>query len=103
MDGRGTGALVELQRRLMDGAWRWLAPGGVLVFCTCSLVKVEGEAQAADFLARTPGAAAMPVGPEEGVPGELVADGRLRTRPDQWADRGGLDGFFAARFVRGGG
>lgn len=98
-DGRGLPALVELQRRLLDRAWGWVAPGGVLVFCTCSLLKAEGEAQAADFLARTAGTVAVPVGADE-APAEFIADGWLRTRPDFWADRGGLDGFFAGRFAR---
>ena len=98
-DGRGLSALVELQRRLLDRAWGWVTPGGVLVFCTCSLLKAEGEAQAADFLARTAGAVAAPVGAGE-APAEFIADGWLRTRPDFWADRGGLDGFFAGRFAR---
>ena len=99
-DGSALPALVNLQARLLDRAWSWLAPGGVLVFCTCSLLRAEGEAQAAAFLARTPDAAAAPITAADAVPPELVADGRLRTRPDQWAERGGLDGFFAARFVR---
>ncbi|HEY0420404.1 MAG TPA: rRNA cytosine-C5-methylase, partial [Acetobacteraceae bacterium] len=45
-----------------------------------------------------------PVRPEE-VPGLAEAihpagstAGTLRTRPDLWADRGGMDGFFVARF-----
>jgi 16S rRNA (cytosine967-C5)-methyltransferase len=72
----------------------------VLVFCTCSLFRAEGEAQADAFLARTPGAAPAPITAEDAIPPEFVADGRLRTRPDQWAGLGGVDGFFAARFVR---
>ncbi len=98
-DGRGLPALVELQRRLLDRAWGCVAPGGVLMFCTCSLFKAEGEAQAAEFAARAAGAVAMPVGADE-VPAEFVSGGWLRTRPDQWVDRGGVDGFFAARFRR---
>lgn len=100
IDKRSLSALVELQARLMDRAWSWLAPGGVLVFCTCSLFRAEGEDQAAAFLSRTADAVAMPVSTEDGVLPELIDDGWLRTRPDLWADRGGLDGFFAARFRR---
>ena len=33
----------------------------------------------------------------------LTARGTLRTRPDLWPERGGIDGFFAARFRRPGG
>ena len=99
-DGSGLPALTALQARLLDRAWSWLAPGGTLVYCACSLFRAEGEAQADAFLARTPDAALVPIAAEEGIPPEFVAEGRLRTRPDQWPDLGGLDGFFAARFVR---
>ncbi len=99
-DGSALPDLTALQARLLDRAWGWLAPGGVLVFCTCSLLRAEGEAQADAFLARTPNAEEAPVTAEDAVPPEFVAEGRLRTRPDQWAELGGLDGFFAARFLR---
>ncbi len=99
-DGSGLPELIALQGRLLDRAFGWLAPGGTLVFCTCSLLRDEGEAQADAFLARTPGAALAPIMSDEAIPPEFVADGRLRTRPDQWAEFGGVDGFFAARFVR---
>lgn len=100
-DGSGVPGLTALQARLLDRAFGWLRPGGVLVFCTCSLLRAEGEAQADAFLARTPEAVAAPITDTDGVPPEFVDEaGRLRTRPDLWAARGGLDGFFAARFIR---
>ena len=102
IDNSSLPALVELQAQLLDRAWGWIAPGGVLVFCTCSLFRAEGEDQAASFLERTGDAVAMSVEAVDGVPAELVTGGWLRTRPDLWADRGGLDGFFAARFRRAG-
>ena len=92
-------ALTKLQATLMDRAFGWLAPGGVLVYAVCSLAKAEAEAQAEAFLARTRGAARVAV---DGSLPEGMADpaGDFRARPDFWADRGGLDGFFATRFVR---
>lgn len=92
-------SLRALQARLLDRVWDWCAPGGVVVYCVCSLLRDEGEDQVAAFLARTPGARLAPVqAGDEGIPPECVAaDGSLRTRPDTWADRGGLDGFYAAR------
>jgi len=94
--------LAALQAQLLDRAADWVAPGGALVFCTCSLLKAEGEDQARGFLARHLGFARLPVAPgEAGIPaGFLNPEGDLRTRPDLWPDRGGLDGFFAARFRR---
>jgi 16S rRNA (cytosine967-C5)-methyltransferase len=96
----GLKELAKLQRQLMDRAAEWLAPGGVLVFCTCSLIKAEGEGQAHRFLERVAGFERLPIDAEEaGIPPEfLTPKGDLRTRPDFWTGRGGIDGFFAARF-----
>ncbi|MFN6955306.1 MAG: transcription antitermination factor NusB [Acetobacteraceae bacterium] len=90
--------LAALQSRLVAAAARLLAPGGRLVFATCSLQPEEGEAQAAAALAA--GLLPDPVRPEElpGLPEVVTPAGHLRTRPDLWAERGGMDGFFAARF-----
>ncbi len=96
-DGSDLAGLVALQARLLDRALGWLKPGGRLVFATCSLLPEEGEAQLAGALARHPGLlveqAELP-----GVPAAWwTAEGGLRLRPDYWADRGGMDGFFMAR------
>jgi 16S rRNA (cytosine967-C5)-methyltransferase len=99
--GIDLGALIRLQGQLLDRAAGWLAPGGVLVFCTCSLFKAEGEDQARAFLKRTKGFERVPIKPgEAGIPAEfLTPQGDLRTRPDSWGQQGGIDGFFVARFV----
>jgi 16S rRNA (cytosine967-C5)-methyltransferase len=95
-------ALTALQARLLERAAAWVRPGGVLVFCTCSLIRAEGEAQARRFLDGAPGFARLPVSAgEAGIPAEFVTpEGDLRTRPDLWPERGGLDGFYIARFQR---
>jgi 16S rRNA (cytosine967-C5)-methyltransferase len=95
-------SLARIQARLLDAAFAMLKPGGRLVFCTCSLEREEGEDQVPAFLARTPGAALDPVRPEElpGLADAIAPEGWVRTRPDMWADAGGLDGFFIARIVR---
>ncbi|MGF1657846.1 MAG: RsmB/NOP family class I SAM-dependent RNA methyltransferase [Rubrimonas sp.] len=96
---RDVAALAELQARMLDAAWEMLAPGGRLVFCTCSLLKAEGEAQAAVFPARRPDARRLPLtAAEAGDAVFLSPEGDLRARPDLWAAQGGIDGFFAARF-----
>lgn len=84
---------------MIDRAADMLAPGGRLVFCTCSLLPDEGEIQLADALARRPDLAldedALAACP--GVEQSWRAPGGgLRLTPDIWADRGGLDGFFIA-------
>ena len=91
--------LAALQSRLLEAAAAMLKPGGVLVYCTCSLQPEEGEAQAA--LAAQFGLAPEPIAAAElGLDDDMVRDGVLRTLPFHWAARGGMDGFFAARFRR---
>jgi 16S rRNA (cytosine967-C5)-methyltransferase len=97
---RDVPAAAEAQARLLAAAARMLRPGGRLVFATCSLQPEEGEAH-------LPRAAALglmhePFSPAElpGLPEAITPAGCLRTRPDFWAARGGMDGFFAARFRR---
>ncbi len=94
-------ALVPLQDALLSRAWEWLAPGGTLVYATCSLLPEEGEARIDAFLATHPEARVEPVAAGGGVEAGMVSNGALRTLPCQWPDIGGLDGFFAARLVRG--
>ncbi|HET9069695.1 MAG TPA: transcription antitermination factor NusB, partial [Amaricoccus sp.] len=96
--GRELGPLLALQQALLDRAWGWLAPGGRLVWCVCSLLPAEGEAQLARFLAATPEARVVPPDPVAlGLePGWIDAAGGLRLRPDHWPGRGGMDGFYAA-------
>jgi 16S rRNA (cytosine967-C5)-methyltransferase len=48
---------VDRQRRLLVSTWPMLAPGGRLVYATCSVLKAENAAQVAGFLAANPGAA----------------------------------------------
>ena len=99
-DGRGIDRLAESQAAMLDRAAQLTAPGGKLVYCTCSLFVAEGETQVSPFLERNPDFALDPIQPDE-VPVELLHKrGTMRTRPDQWAEFGGLDGFFAARFTR---
>jgi 16S rRNA (cytosine967-C5)-methyltransferase len=92
--------LAALQARLLDAAARRVKPGGRLVYCVCSLEPEEGEAQAAAFLARTPGFALDPIAPGEGGAPEpsLRSDGTLRILPHH--REGGTDGFYVARLRR---
>ena len=96
-DGSDLPVLEALQAVLIDRALGMLRPGGVLVYCTCSLLPQEGEAQVQAALARHPGLQVIP-GLPEGVPADWQSpEGGLRLRPDFWADRGGIDGFYMAR------
>jgi 16S rRNA (cytosine967-C5)-methyltransferase len=101
-DGSEFGALIELQSRMLDHALSLLRPGGRLVFCTCSLLPDEGEVQVQEALARHAGLrtdrAALEVPGVE--PGWITEEGGLRLRPDYWAERGGMDGFYIALLRR---
>ncbi|MFZ1890123.1 MAG: 16S rRNA (cytosine(967)-C(5))-methyltransferase RsmB [Candidatus Binataceae bacterium] len=74
-----------------------LRPGGAMVYSVCSLAPEEGDGVVRDFLAahRDFEIDRMPAVRAEAQ--DLFDDaGFMHTRPD----RGGLDGFFAARLVR---
>jgi len=93
--------LAATQAALIEAAAGLLAPGGRLVVATCSLQPEEGEAHLARLAAL--GLRPEPVRPEEvpGLEAAITPEGALRTRPDLWAEKGGMDGFFVARFTPG--
>jgi 16S rRNA (cytosine967-C5)-methyltransferase len=99
--------LAALQARLLDHAATLLKPGGTLVYATCSLEPEEGELQITRFLDRNPQFSRDEVTlSETGGDSQLIsAHGDLRCLPCHWpnpVDRlAGMDGFFAARLVRG--
>lgn len=94
--------LADVQHRLLDAAAEKVKPGGRLVYCVCSLEREEGETQVIAFLRRNPAfrtVAAVPA--DVGAPEDaLTPEGWLRILPSQWAEKGGLDGFFAAKLER---
>ena len=99
-DGSELADLLPLQAALLDRALGWLKPGGRLVYCTCSLLPEEGEAQLEAVLARHPGLAVQRVQPEGVAPEWITPAGALRLRPDYWAAQGGMDGFFMVCLTR---
>ena len=92
--------LVALQRDILARAWSWLKPGGKLVYCVCSLERDEGEAQAEWFLQHQSDARLLPVDASTEIPAECVTQGYVRTLPSHLAEKGGMDGFFAACFTK---
>jgi len=84
-------SLCATQAQLLDDGVHLTAPGGLLIYATCSLWREENEMQIEAFLARHPGwgVAALP----ERFECELsVRAGMARVRPDIQ----GSDGFFFA-------
>ncbi len=95
-------ALVKLQRELLARAAELLAPGGELVFSTCTTNVRENEDQAAwarDFLGLEPVALAAVEGFQAVEPARADTPGVLRVGEQRGqAQQGGGQGFFLARF-----
>lgn len=91
--------LETLQGALMDHAASLLAPGGTLIFCTCSLQKAEGEQQVAAFLARHPSMKRAEISAADigGIAEAITPEGDVRILPFHQSALGGMDGFFIAR------
>ena len=97
--------LAALQHRLLDNAVSLLKPGGILIYCTCSLEPEEGESAVANLLDRNKGLQRRPIDASEVPSAEFVTEqGDMRTLPSHWPDPdsrfAGLDGFYAARLIR---
>ncbi|HEY3847845.1 MAG TPA: transcription antitermination factor NusB [Acetobacteraceae bacterium] len=98
---RDVQSLAETQDALLRAAAALLRPGGRLIYAVCSLQPEEGAPRIAAALARG-GLRHEPFAPEElaDVPEARTHEGFLRTHPGMWPERGGMDGFFAARVTK---
>lgn len=94
--------LTAVQDRLLAAALTLVKPGGLVVYATCSLQPSEGEERIAALLSSGANAERIPVAAKEmpGLSEAITQAGDLRTLPCHWAERGGMDGFFAARLRR---
>jgi 16S rRNA (cytosine967-C5)-methyltransferase len=85
-------ALTRVQRDLLEAAWRVVAPGGRLIYTTCSILRAENGQQADGFRARHPDA--VPELLDEAL-GLEDAGGRQRFPGEQ-----DMDGFFYASWQK---
>jgi 16S rRNA (cytosine967-C5)-methyltransferase len=88
--------LPQVQRAILNNAARYVRPGGVLVYSTCTLLRRENEDVVLGFLADHPQFKA------EGFPlPEHVGEARTGMRT-LWPHRQGTDGFFISKLRREG-
>lgn len=84
--------LQALQQEILCAAWSMLAPGGVLLYATCSILKQENELQIAQFLQQHGDAQELIIEADWGVKrpfGRQVFTGSLA-----------MDGFYYARLQK---
>lgn len=94
--------LTSIQERLLANAATLLENGGVIVYCTCSLQKDEGERQIDRFLESHADFRRVPIRKEEfgGIDGLVNAEGEVRVLPQALKEQGGMDGFFISRIQK---
>jgi len=91
----------SLQHELLEAAAEMTAPGGTLIYAVCSLEPEEGIEQVEAFLSRRTDFIRDPLAAAEVFdPDFVTGNGDLTTLPSYWMDKGGMDGFYAARLKR---
>ena len=89
-----TRALSELQRKILDNQSRYVRPGGVLLYSTCTVLKRENEEVVEGFLKAHPEFRAEPLALPDLFPKNET--GMLTLIPGQYD----TDGFFICRLRR---
>ncbi len=94
--------LVSHQRQILQNMAQHIKIGGVLIYCTCSLFKAEGEDQIDAFLAEHKNFDRAPIAKEElgGMSEMITKTGDVRALPFHLQTLGGMDGFYISRLVR---
>lgn len=98
----GIDDLVKLQRAMLTHALTKIAPQGRLVYCTCSLLREEGEDQIKWLLSQNPDIEVEKPAAAGLDPAWISPEGGVRLRPDYWPELGGMDGFYMAVLHRKG-
>jgi 16S rRNA (cytosine967-C5)-methyltransferase len=95
-------AQAALAYEILESGAAMVMPGGLLVFAVCSLEREEGEEQIQAFLKAHPDFAREPITADDVFDHKewITPEGDLRTLPCHLSDKGGMDGFYAARLRR---
>ena len=99
---RDIDALSRTQASIFDHAADLVAAGGQLIYCTCSILKAEGEDQVEKFLLNHPEFERSPIQYDEAAGHSAFIDnsGNIRTFPYFMDELGGIDGFFISRLQK---
>lgn len=96
-------AQLDIQQKLLNEASKHIAADGCVLYCTCSISKLEGEAQIDSFLSAHPDFQIKPFSlkPCENhltktLDKNIIDKQVLRTLPYHNKNDGGMDSFFAA-------
>lgn len=81
MDEEKEKSLMQLQREILSAVYRYVKPGGILMYSTCTIDRMENEENTAWFL-------------KERQEFSLVTERQI------FPDEGNGDGFYIAKFVR---
>lgn len=92
--------LLQIQSDLLNAAAKSLKPNGRLVYAVCSLEPEEGDLAIAKALEL--GLKLDPITKDEifGLEEAIEENGSLRIMPYMLGEKGGMDGFFIARFIK---
>lgn len=84
--------LAQLQSKILDHCWKWLKPGGTLLYATCSILPQENAQQISAFLERADDATLVAISeqPNSDDIGWQITPGMEN-----------MDGFYYARLVKG--
>ncbi len=102
-------SLARLQEKLLTAAARHVRPGGMLIYCTCSLQAREGEGQIDKFLQKRTDFrhnslletnTVKRISAMTDTTTKSARNGALRILPHFLHEKGGMDGFFIAAFTR---
>jgi len=94
--------ITPAQDALLANAATMLTPGGLLIYCVCSLEPEEGPQRIKAFLEQHSNFARTSISADEidGLSDAITPEGDVRTLPSMLARQGGIDGFFIARLQK---
>jgi len=98
---------ANLQKQFLNNIDKILAKDGILIYCVCSVSKVEGEKQIAEFLENSSKFQQIKIKEIEinelkdyDLSKLINEEGSIRTLPHHLSEIGGMDSFFIAKLQK---